>query len=65
MGDAQSLDDLFRVEVSAIDAGDIAELDRLIAAHPTLVRDRLDAPGPWLRDKAGNATTSFIRNSTR
>ena len=61
MGESQSLDVLFSVAVSAIDAGDVAELDRLIAAHPTLVRDRLDAPGPWLRDKVGNALDNFFQ----
>jgi hypothetical protein len=61
MGESQSLDDLFRVAASAIDAGNIAELDRLIAAHPTLVRDRLDAPGPWLRGKVGNALDNFFQ----
>ena len=55
MGNSASLDDLFRAAVSAIDAGDIPELNRQLTAHPRLVSDRLETPGPWLRDKVGNA----------
>jgi hypothetical protein len=33
---------LFREAVSAIDAGDVRALERLLADHPELVRDRLD-----------------------
>src|SRR5262245_29417059 len=50
-----SLDPLFHSAVSAIDAGDIPALERLLAANPSLARDRLDNPGPWLRDKVGHA----------
>jgi len=35
-------DNLFLEAVSAIDAGDVAALERLLSAHPELVRDRLD-----------------------
>lgn len=55
------LDALFREAVSAIDAGDIPSLERLLAEHPPLVRDRLDAPGAWLRDRVGNALDGFLR----
>lgn len=55
-----SLDALFQQAVSAIDAGDAAALERLLAAHPELVRERLDAPGPWLRDTVGNALDRFF-----
>jgi Ankyrin repeats (3 copies) len=61
MDDSTSLDDLFRVAVSAIDAGDVAELSRQIAAHPSLVCARLETPGPWLRDKVGNALDIFFQ----
>jgi Ankyrin repeats (3 copies) len=33
---------LFREAVSAIDTGDVGALERLLAAHPELVRDRLE-----------------------
>lgn len=56
----ESHDPLFREAVSAIDAGDVSELERLLAAHPRLVRDRLDSPGAWLRDKVGNALDGFF-----
>jgi hypothetical protein len=59
--DDSSPDDLFRAAVSAIDAGDVTELSRQIAAHPGLVRDRLETPGSWLRDKVGNALDNFFQ----
>jgi len=61
MGNPQALDSLFHEAVSAIDAGDVSALERLLAAHPRLVRDRLDSPGAWLRDKVGNARDGFFR----
>jgi peptide-methionine (S)-S-oxide reductase len=54
------LDSLFHEAVTAIDAGDLATLERLIAEHPNLLRDRLDSPGPWLRDKVGDALNRFF-----
>ena len=61
MDESTSLDDVFRVAVSAIDAGDITELSRQIAANPRLVGDRLASPGSWLRDKVGSALDSFFQ----
>ena len=61
MNDPNSLDTLFRDAVSAIDAGDVTALERLLAAHPRLVRERLDVPGAWLRDKVGGALDGFFR----
>lgn len=57
---ASLLDQHFREAVSAIDTGDLATLERLIAGNPALVRDRLDEPGPWLRDVVGNALDGFF-----
>jgi hypothetical protein len=62
MDDPEILDSLFREAVSAIDAGDVTALERLLAAHPRLVRDRLDSPGAWLRDKVGGALEGFFRD---
>jgi peptide-methionine (S)-S-oxide reductase len=59
---AEMLDGLFQQAVSAIDAGDVATLERLLAAHPRLVRDRLDSPGAWLRDKVGTALDGFFKH---
>ena len=53
-------DALFQQAVSAIDAGDALALERLLAAHPRLARDRLDSPGPWLRDTVGDALDGFF-----
>jgi hypothetical protein len=61
MDNPEILDALFREAVSAIDAGDVATLEHLLAIHPRLVRDRLDAPGAWLRDKVGGALDGFFR----
>jgi peptide-methionine (S)-S-oxide reductase len=62
MEDPEVLDSLFREAVSAMDAGDMATLERLLVAHPRLVRDRLDAPGAWLRDMVGDgALDGFFR----
>ena len=55
-----NLDTLFHEAVTAIDAGDLTTLERLIAEHPQLLRDRLDAPGSWLRDKVGDALNRFF-----
>lgn len=54
-------DELFCSAVAAIDAGDVIELERLVTSHPTLVRDRLEDPGAWLRDKVGNALDGFFQ----
>ena len=42
MDNSEIPDPLFREAVSAIDAGDVTTLERLLTAHPELVRDRLD-----------------------
>src|SRR3954470_3635454 len=58
--DSASLDSRFQIAVAAIDAGDIATLERVIAETPALVRDRLDEPGFWLRDVVGTALDGFF-----
>jgi hypothetical protein len=58
---SNSLDSRFREAVSAIDAGDVAMVERLVAANPALVRDRLESPGAWLRDGVGGALDGFFR----
>jgi ankyrin repeat protein len=55
------LDALFERAVSAIDAGDVAALERQLAEQPPLVRERLEAPGGWLRDKVGSALDGFFQ----
>jgi Ankyrin repeats (many copies) len=59
--DASLLDSRFREAVAAIDAGDIASLERLVTATPSLVRERLESPGAWLRDKIGRAIDGFFQ----
>jgi len=56
-----SLDAHFRDAVSAIDAGDIPKLERLITTHAELVRERLASPGAWLRDTVGGALDGFFQ----
>jgi peptide-methionine (S)-S-oxide reductase len=52
--------DLFRAAVSAVDAGDTGELERLLSAHPGLACERLDPPPAWLRVQIGDAADSFF-----
>ena len=58
---AESLDTLFQQAVSAIDAGNLRVLEQVLSAHPELVRERLDAPGAWLREKVGGALEGFFQ----
>ena len=58
---SDELDALFREAVSAIDAGDREALEDLLVAHPELGRERLDAPGTWLREQVGDALDGFFR----
>lgn len=58
--DSASLDALFRDAVSAMDAGEVDTLQRLIARHPSLLSARLESPGPWLRDQVGRALDGFF-----
>ena len=57
-----SFDQFFQQAVALIGAGDVPALDRLLTDHPELARERLTAPGPWLRDKIGGALDGFFRN---
>ena len=61
LGDFASLDTHFRDAVSAIDAGDIVTLQRLVTANPALVRERLASPGAWLRNTVGGALDGFFQ----
>jgi peptide-methionine (S)-S-oxide reductase len=58
--EADPLDALFREAVSAVDRGDVAALETVLAAHPELVRERLENPGAWLREKVGDALDGFF-----
>src|SRR5947209_6638770 len=57
-----SIDQRFQPAVALIGAGDVPALDRLLTDHPALARERLDAPGPWLRDKLGGALDGFFKD---
>jgi peptide-methionine (S)-S-oxide reductase len=56
-----SIDDRFRRAVAAIDAGDVEQLERLLESDPSLVCERLETPGAWLRDTVGRALDEFFR----
>jgi peptide-methionine (S)-S-oxide reductase len=55
------LDADFRAAVAAIDAGDVGEVERLLAARPALARERLRAPGAWLREQVGDTLDGYFR----
>jgi hypothetical protein len=58
---AETVDDRFRAAVSAIDAGDVAALQRILAGNPTLACERLESPGAWLLDVIGAAANDFFQ----
>jgi peptide-methionine (S)-S-oxide reductase len=57
-----TIDQLFQQAVALIGAGDVPALERLLTDHPELARERLTAPGPWLRDKVGGALDGFFED---
>src|SRR5215471_12757625 len=57
-----SIDQLFQQAIAFVGAGDVRELERLLTNHPELARERLTAPGPWLRDKIGGALHGFFKD---
>jgi peptide-methionine (S)-S-oxide reductase len=57
-----SIDQLFKQAVALIGAGEVPALERLFTEHPELARERLAAPGPWLRDKVGGALDGFFKD---
>jgi len=59
---AAEIDTLFRQAVAAIDAGDVAALERLLRQHPELVRERLTEPGDWVRSQIGRALDGFFKD---
>jgi hypothetical protein len=62
MRDRQVVDALFHEAVAAIDADDPAALEKLLAEHPRLVRDRLKVPGEWLKSQIGPALDGFFKH---
>jgi peptide-methionine (S)-S-oxide reductase len=57
-----STDQLFQQAVALIGAGDVPALHRLLTDHLELARERLTAPGPWLRNKIGDALDGFFKD---
>jgi peptide-methionine (S)-S-oxide reductase len=57
-----TIDQLFQQAVALIGAGDVSALERLLTEHPELARERLIAPGAWLRDKIGGALDGFFKD---
>lgn len=55
------VDSLFREAVSHIDAGQLDELQRLLATNPQLVHVRLDFAGNWLRDLVDGALEGYFK----
>ena len=57
-----TIDQLFQQAVVFIGAGDVPALERLLTEHPELTRERLTAPGAWLRGKIGGALGGFFKD---
>ena len=53
--------DAFCQAVAAIDAGEVEQLERVLATYPQLVADRLDGSPAWLRRQLGDAAEGFSR----
>jgi hypothetical protein len=60
MADDKSQDARFREAIAALDSGDLPRLRECLNAYPELPCERLDSPGPWLRDRIGSALESFF-----
>jgi len=56
------LDGLFHQALDAIDAADVATLERLLRDHPELVHERLTRPGTWLKDQMGGNVPAVMKN---
>ena len=57
-----SIDQPFQRAVALIGAGNVPALERHLTEHPELARERLIAPGLWLRDKIGGALDGFFKD---
>jgi peptide-methionine (S)-S-oxide reductase len=57
----EDLDRRFESAVRAIDAGDLAALERELAEYPALAHRRLEQPGKWLRRQIGPALDGFLK----
>jgi peptide-methionine (S)-S-oxide reductase len=53
--------DPFYQAVTAIDAGDVDRLQRLLDAYPSLAADRLDEAPEWLKRQVGDAASGFFK----
>jgi peptide-methionine (S)-S-oxide reductase len=58
---SDDLDRRFESAVRAIDAGDLAALERELAEFPALAHQRLEQPGEWLRRQIGPALEGFLK----
>lgn len=60
MGATPGVSDRLFQAVTAIDAGDLSTLERILASDPHIAVERLDADAPWLRAQAGDALDGFF-----
>ncbi|HEX5069404.1 MAG TPA: hypothetical protein VFV78_04245 [Vicinamibacterales bacterium] len=56
------LDGLFHQALDAIDAGDVAALERVLRDHPELVQKRLTRSGKWLKDQMGGSIPRVMKD---
>ena len=63
-GQDDSDDELFRVAVGAIDAGNTATLEQLLAEHSHLAGTRLENQAPGCANRSATRLTAFSRVPT-
>ena len=62
MAKTAQLDSLFQEAVTAIDNGNLGDLERILNENPELVRTRLNSAGKWLKEKVGDALKGFFKD---
>lgn len=62
MTDRENKDELFRLAVQAVDAGDMAVLEKLLQQYPWLACEPLDTPAEWLRAQIGDTLDGFFKH---
>jgi ankyrin repeat protein len=62
MTNRDNKEELFRLAVQTMDAGDIIALEKLLQQYPWLACEPLDTPAEWLREQVGKALDGFFKD---